>query len=164
MKFNNSREAITCTLLKHYRTLIVYGFKFTWLGIHKIYRVGLISCYTYITGPMVKLCTLSAVLIIITVMNIFIKPYKDMNTNRVAILSYMANICIAFITIMKLVMLVTFGCQINCTSHKHIVLWYLGKVENVLLIHIPSILVPTAYFYMGVQKCRRRVKKSKDLW
>ena len=35
-KFSDRREAITHILLKQYRTLAVFGIRFTWLGIHKI--------------------------------------------------------------------------------------------------------------------------------
>ena len=53
-KFNDSREAITHTLLKHYRCLNVLGVRFTWLGVHKLYRIGLVACNAYITDPMKK--------------------------------------------------------------------------------------------------------------
>ena len=35
------------TLLKHYRRLTLFGVQFTWLGVHLIYRVLLVVCYTY---------------------------------------------------------------------------------------------------------------------
>ena len=158
IKFNNSKEAIKYTLLKHYRTLTVFGFQFTWLGVHKLYRVGLVGCNTYITDPLKKLCTMSLVLLIITVVHFFTKPYKDNNTNRVAVLSYVANISIAFINLMK-TMLVTFDCKVNCESYRGTVLWYLDKVEDVLLIYIPAFVVPLALLYMALKKCRG---KSKD--
>ena len=158
-KFNDSREAITYTLLKHYRCLSFFRVRFTWLGAHKLYRVALVACNTYITDPLKRLCTMSTVLMFIAIVNTFTKPYKDINTNRVAILSYMANICIAVINIMK-VMLVTYGCQVNCGSHRDTALWYLGKAENVLLIYLPSVLFPAALLYMGVQKCCGKKKEE----
>ena len=57
----------------------------------------------------------------IAVANVFTRPYKDINTNRVAVLSDMANICIAMINLIK-VSLVTYECQINCASHRDIAL------------------------------------------
>ena len=158
-KFNDSREAITCTLLKHYRCLNVFRVRFTWLGVHKLYRVGLVACNTYITDPLKKLFIMSIVLAVLSVTNTFTKPYKDRNTNRVSIMSYMANICIAVINLWKTA-LVTFGCQINCASYRNIVLGYLGKVENVLLIYIPVVLVPVAFVYVAVQKYRGNSKEE----
>ena len=55
--------------------------------------------------------------------------------------SYTANICIAFINLCK-TMLLTYGCQINCQLHRDTALWYLDKVENVLLIYVPLVLQP----------------------
>ena len=154
-KFSDCREAINHTLLKHYRPLKVCSFRFTWLGIHKLYRVSLVACNTYITDPLKKLCTMSLVLMIIATVNTFTKPYNDSNTNRVAILSYTANICIAFINLCK-TMLLTYGCQINCQLHRDTALWYLDKVENVLLIYVPLVLFPTALLYLAAQKCRNK--------
>ena len=158
-KFSNSRDAITYILLKHYRTLTVFGIRFTWLGVHKLHRVGLVACNTYITDPLNKLCIMSVLLAAISVANAFTRPYKDIDTNRVAILSYMANLCIAFINIIKVV-LITFGCQVNCTLKRDMVLWYLDKEENVLLIYLPAVLVPAALLYMGVQKCMGKSKEE----
>ena len=93
-KFNNSREAITYTLLKDYRPLSVFSVQFTWLGIHKIYRVGLVACSTYITDPWSRLCTMTMILLVMSVATSFVKPYESRITNKVAILSYVANSCI----------------------------------------------------------------------
>ena len=98
-KFNNSREAITYTLLKDYRPLSVFSVQFTWLGIHKIYRVGLVACSTYITDPWSRLCTMTIILLIMSVATGFIQPYENRTTNKVAILSYVANACIAVVNV-----------------------------------------------------------------
>ena len=58
-KFNDSREAITYTLLKDYRCLEVFRVRFTWLGIHKLYRVWLVACNTYITDPLFYMFSLN---------------------------------------------------------------------------------------------------------
>ena len=47
--------AILHTLLEHYKSLCICGVKFTWLGIHKLYRVALIACNTYITEHLPRL-------------------------------------------------------------------------------------------------------------
>ena len=88
-KFSNSR-AITSNHIQ-----------FTWLGVHKLYRGGLVGCNTYITDPLKKLCTMSFLLLLISLVNVFTKPYKDKKTNRVAVLSYAANVCIAVINLIK---------------------------------------------------------------
>ena len=46
----DSKEAITETLLKHYKTMKLFGISFNWLAIHKIYRMILVACNTYISG------------------------------------------------------------------------------------------------------------------
>ena len=158
-KFNDSREAITYTLLKHYRCLKVFRVRFTWLGIHKLYRMGLVACNIYITDPLRKLCMMSVLLAVIYVANAITKPYKGRNTNIVAIMSCMANITIAFMNIIKVVLGI-FGCQINCVSYRNVMLWYLCTVENVLLIYLPAVLVPAALLYVGVQKCRGKSKEE----
>ena len=158
-KFSNSREAIKYTLLKHYRTLTVFGFQFTWLGVHKFYRVCLVRCNTYITYPLTKLCTMSLVLFLISVVNVFTKPYRDRNTNRVAVLSYAVNVCIAVINLMK-TMLVIHDCKINCGVHKDITLWYMGKVEDVLLIYILTLVFPLVLLSMALRKCRGKSKEE----
>lgn len=42
-KLTDSRQAITDILLKHYRPLKLFDITFTWLGVHKLYRVGLVG-------------------------------------------------------------------------------------------------------------------------
>ena len=101
---------------------------------------------------------MSLVLSIITVVNVFTKPYQDRNTNRVAVLSYAANICIAFINVIKTIM-VTFDCKVNCESYRGTVLWYLGKVEDVVLIYIPTAVVPLPLLYIALKKCRGKSKE-----
>ena len=45
----DSKEAITETLLKQYKTMKLFGISFNWLAIHKIYRMLLVACNTYIS-------------------------------------------------------------------------------------------------------------------
>ena len=55
-------EAILHTLLEHYKSLCICGVKFTWLGVHKLYRVALIACNTYITEHLPRLWIMTSVL------------------------------------------------------------------------------------------------------
>ena len=158
-KTKGNREEITHTLLKHYRTLTIFGIRFTWLGVNKLQRVGLVACNTYITDPLTKFCAMSVLFMIIAIINTFTKSYKDSNTNRVAILSYAANICIAFINLFRTVLLL-FGCRINCVTYRDIALWYLSKVETVLLTYFPAVIIPTALLHVAVQKYRGKNKEE----
>ena len=94
-------EAVLQTLLDHYKTLNACGVNFTWLGIHKFYRVALVACYTYITEPLQRLWIVTALLVFLAVLNTVVKPYKDNRANLTSILSYSANICIAIINLSK---------------------------------------------------------------
>ena len=98
-KYFKSAEAISHTLLEHYKTLNVCGIYFTWLGIHKFYRVALVACNTYITEPLQRLWIMTAILIVLTVLITFVKPYKEQRANQTAIISYAANLCIAIINV-----------------------------------------------------------------
>ena len=72
----DSKEAITETLLKHYKTKKLFGISFNWLAIHKIYRMILVACNTYISGSVVKLCTMTSFLLGIMLLHSLLKPYK----------------------------------------------------------------------------------------
>ena len=63
-----------------------------------------------------------SILVLVTVGNVFLKPYKDTKANKTATLSYMANLCIGMINLWKTA-LVTFGCKSNC-SMQTIILGY----------------------------------------
>ena len=158
-KFSNNREAITHTLLKDYRPLSVLNVQFTWLGIHKIYRVGLVACSTYISDPWTRLCVMTVVLLAMSVATVFAKPYKNRTTNKVALLSYVCNICIAFVNVWK-TGLVTYGCTTNCKSHREMALLYMGKIEDVLLSYLPVVVFPAALLVMVVQKCKQKKKQE----
>ena len=111
-------DPISHLLLEHYRCLTIFGIRFTWLGVHKLYRLMLVVCKTYILEPIVKLSVMSCILILITISNIFLKPYKDCKANKTATLSYMANLCIAMINIWK-TGLVTFDCKTNFIENNY---------------------------------------------
>ena len=149
----NEKE-IVCILLKHYKCLSVFGIRFTWLGIHKFYRLILVACNTYVTEPVPKLLAMTSVLIVITIGNIFLKPYKDSRANKTATLSYMANLCIAIINLWK-TGFITFGCETNF-SLKEILLWYFDLAENILLNWLPIFAVGVWLMYAAVEKCRSK--------
>ncbi len=150
-KFCNCRESITYTLLKHYRPLTLFGFQFTWLGIHKLYRVGLVACYTYITDPLIKLTSMSLLLLTMSVCSAMCKPYVHKTANNVAMLSYAANICISMINLMRTIFLI-YGCDVNCTIHKKTALWWLGNFEDMLLMYIPIGVVLLVLLYKEMQR------------
>ena len=91
VSLKSSRDIIVHALLYHYRCLEFCGLKFTWLGIHKLNRLLLVVCNAYIPGTVARLLAMTSILMIITIGNIFLKPYKDSRTNKTATLSYMAN-------------------------------------------------------------------------
>ena len=55
IKVGSCEEVIVECLLKHYKCLSFLSVRFTWLGIHKIYRVALVACRTFITEPVKRL-------------------------------------------------------------------------------------------------------------
>ena len=69
MSYSKSEKEILTALLEHYRELNLFGVRFTWLCIHKLYRVVLVACNTFITEPIYRLCLMTLVLIIVTVVN-----------------------------------------------------------------------------------------------
>ncbi len=116
----NPERVIVKSLLEHYKCLRIGKIRFTWLGIYKLYRVGLVACNTYITDPFERVCSMSAILTLMTLASSLLQPYKDRRANLTAQLSYAANLCIAVINLWKTA-LVTFGCQTNC--HTKTLLW-----------------------------------------
>ena len=132
--------------------------RFTWLCIHKLYRVALLACNTFITEPISHLCLMTIVLIIVTVVNTFVKPYNDYKANLTASLSYAANLCLAMVNLFK-TGLITFDCKLNC-SFQASILWYFDLIENVLLSYIPYVVIASWFLYTIVQKCALKNKKD----
>ena len=131
----DSKEAITETLLKHYKTMKLFGISFNWLAIHKMYRMILVACNTYISDSVVKLCTMTSFLLGIMLLHYLLKPYRKRPANVTAAFSYVGNCGIAIINLVKAVWS-DYGCQINC-SKKSKVLEYLEIVEQILLVYVP---------------------------
>ena len=131
----DSKEAITETLLKHYKTMKLFGISFNWLAIHKIYRMILVACNTYISHPIIKLGIMSSFLLGIMVLHSLLKPYKKRPANVMATFSYVANCGIAIINLIK-TSASEYGCKIKC-SDKSKVLGYLDTGEQILLVYVP---------------------------
>ena len=157
-EFKTSREQVIHTLLEHYKTIQFFCIKFTWLGIHKLYRTILVACNTYITEPLTKIYFMSLMLLIIAVLNAVVKPYKSNTANNVAILSYAANTCIAIVNIGKGYMM-TFASFTN-QSFRNILLSYLDTCENVLLIYLPITAAGLWVINQGIRKCTEKVKNK----
>ena len=114
MSYSKSESEILTALLEHYKELNLFGIRFTWLCIHKLYRVALVACNTFITKPISRLCVMTLVLIVVTIFNTFVKPYNDYKANLTASFSYAANLCLAVLNVLK-AGLVTFDCKSNCS-------------------------------------------------
>ena len=147
----DSGKEITKNMLDHYNTLKLFGFKFTWLAIHKMYRIALVALKTYMTDPLVRLLSMSVLLILICMINPFIKLYKKNETNVIASLSYLLNILIAILNICKAGM-EKFGCKTNY-SFWLIFINYVEVVENALLVYEP---VGMIFFVLDSYTCKKR--------
>ena len=158
MSYSKSEIEILTALLEHYKELNLFGVRFTWLCIHKLYRVALVACNTFIVEPISRLCLMTLVLIIVATINTFVKPYNDNKANLTASLSYAANLCLAMLNLFK-TGLVTFDCKSNC-SFQRTVLWYFDLTENVLLSYIPCVVIAVWFVYTVVQKCGPKSKKD----
>ena len=153
-----SRDQVLQTLLLHYKTLKLFGVKFTWLLIHKLYRVLLVACNTYITDLLSRIYTMTLFLIFITVLNTLIRPYKSSTANATATMSYAANICIALVSIAKSGIMI-FDCRTNC-SYKHAFLSHLDKFEDILLMYIPVVAMCLFCAHKIIKTCMRKKKNE----
>ena len=79
-EIKETREGIIHTLLEHYKTIKLFGISFTWLGVHKIYRMILVACNTYISDSLIRLSTMTGVLLCLALLNSSLKPYKKSNS------------------------------------------------------------------------------------
>ena len=159
VKANNlaiCEEAIAECLLKHYKCLRLFGIRFTWLGAHKIYRVALVACSTFITIPISRLYAMGALVMTMAVANAIIQPYKDQTANRTATLSYMANLCITGLSLVK-VHLVAFGCDTSC-QYRDTVVQYMNTFEDILLLYAPLAVIGLWVVNKGLQNCLKKCK------
>ena len=158
MPYSKNEIEILPSLLDHYRELNVFGIRFTWLCIHKLYRIALVTCKTFITEPISRLCMMTLVLIIVATINAFVKPYNDYKANLTASFSYAANLCLAVINIARSIM-ITFDCKSNC-SVQATVLWYFDLTENVLISYIPYVFIVAWFMFFIAQKYGLKNKKD----
>ncbi len=156
--WSDSRYEIVHTLLEHYKPLSLCGFRFTWLAVHKLYRIMLVACNTFIMDPLLKLLIMTAVLILVALLNTMVRPYKHKNANYIASISYTANLVFAMLSLCKVV-LEKFGCQTNC-QFQVTFLNYLKVCENILLVYVPVGAVFICAVYALVQKCRGKEKSE----
>ena len=143
-------EVIVETMQKHYKCLCLLGVKFTWLGVHMLYRLVLVACGTFITESVTRLYPMCALVLIMAAANAIIKPYKDQRANTTATLSYIANLCIGGFNLVK-ANYATFGCDTNCEFRVKII-QYMDTVENVLLLYAPLAAILLWVVYRGFQK------------
>ena len=68
-------EIIVECLMKHYKCLSMFRIRFTWLGVHQIYRVILVACKIFITEPVTRLYVMSILVMAMTAANAISKPY-----------------------------------------------------------------------------------------
>ena len=159
-KINSCKEMIEESLLKHYKCLSLFGIRFTWLGVHKIYRVILVACRAFTTEPITRLYFMGALVMMMTGINAFIKPYKELTANKTATMSYIANLCIAVLNLVK-ANYVAYGCDTSC-NRRDTVVRYMNKVENVLLLYVPIVAMGLWVLHTGLQKCLKKCRKQKS--
>ena len=68
-KMNSCEQMIVECLLKHYKFLCFFGIRFTWLGVHKIYRVVLVVSRNFIADPITRLYTMSTLVTVVSVVS-----------------------------------------------------------------------------------------------
>ena len=93
MSYSKNEMEILSILLDHYRELKLFGVRFTWLCIHKLYRVTLVACSAFISEPIYRLYLMTLALLAVTIAHNLIKPYNDYKANYTASFSYAANVC-----------------------------------------------------------------------
>ena len=157
---HESEKQILHTLLRHFRILTVFGVRFTWLGIHKFYRLMLVACSTSIIDPLIRISVMTIILSILSLTNTLLKPFKDNRANFTATLSYTANLFIAIINFGKTFFL-NLGCEINC-SLRSLVVWWFGRAEDLLLVYFPVVAVVMWLLRTAVQKCQAKTSKPKS--
>ena len=91
-----------------------------------------------------------------TAANAMTKPYKDERANRTATLSYLANICLAALNLVK-ANYVAFGCDTDC-QFRDTVIQYMGIFEEALLLYVPLVTIVLWFLCSRLQKCLRKGK------
>ena len=133
-----------------------FGFKFTWLAVHKLYRLMLVASNTYVTEPLFRLIIMTSLLVFMNVCNSCVQPYKKRTANIVANISYLCNIVIAMIN-MFIAVMEKFSCRTNCSLMVVVMQWF-NKCEQILVIYLPLGAVVLWFVITKVAKCKRKDK------
>ena len=134
----------------------MFGFKFTWIAVHKFYRLMLVASNTYVTEPLLRLIIMTSLLVFMIICNSCVQPYKKRRANIVANISYLCNIVIAMIN-MCLAMLEKFSCRTNCPLMVFVVHWF-NKCQQILVIYLPLGAVVLWFVMSKLCKCKRKDK------
>ena len=159
-KYNNTQEVVSHILLKHYRPLHFFGLSMTWLGVHKLYRVALVACYTYIKEPLPRLSTMAVLAIAMMLASSAFKPYSDDKANKAANLSYIASIFIAIINVSKSWLNAT-NYEANSDSIETTTLQYFDLCESILVSWLPVIAILIWMIYFLGEYLYSKLKKRK---
>ena len=159
-KYNNTEEVVSHILLKHYRPLHFFGLSMTWLGVHKLYRVALVACYTYIKEPLPRLSTMTVLVIAMMLASSAFKPYSDDKANKAANLSYIASIFIAIINVSKSWLNAT-NYEANSDSIAKTTLQYFDLCESILVSWLPVIAILIWMIYFLGEYLYSKLKKRK---
>ena len=152
-------EVVMDILLKHYRTMKFLGFSMTWLGVHKLYRMALVACYTYIKEPLPRLSAMTVLVIVMGVATMGFKPYKDNKANKTANMSYIASAFIAMINVSK-ASLITANYRVSSAAVMT-TLEYFDVCENILLTWLPLVAIVIWMCYSLWQRFGSKDKKKK---
>ncbi len=154
--YTRCEEVVVDSLLEHYKVLGVRNIRFTWLGVHKLYRLCLVAIVSVgdVLNSFTKLWVMTCLVACMLTATIVARPYKDPKANVTASLSFLANIGIALINISRSVM-ETFDCQTNC-SKVGAVTQFLNVGEKVLLLYLPGGAMLLWICVVVVQKVGRK--------
>ena len=161
-KSTKCERVVAQILLKHYRTLHFFGISMTWLGVHKLYRVALVACYTYIKEPLPRLSTMTVLVMAMLLATCGFKPCNDDKANKTAIISYVASIFIAIINVSKS-WLKTTNYEATSGSVATITLQYFDLCENMLLSWLPVVgIVMWIVYFIGKWFYTKFEKRNKS--
>ena len=158
IEHSESEKIITEHLLKHYKAMKICGVPMTWMAFHKLYRMSLIWCHTYIMEPLPRLSAMSVLAIFVTLITIFVKPYKETTANNIAILSHTASICISLINIVKSTLIVG---DYDPNELVRTMVKYFDLCEVILLTWIPVVAIALWLLYT-IGKISKSKIKGKD--
>ena len=160
-KYTKSEETVSYILLKHYKPLNLLGISMTWLGVHKLYRMSLVGCYTYIKEPLPRLSAMTSLVICMGMATMGVKPYKDSKANKTANLSYVASLCIAIINVSRS-SLVTANYKVSSATVAT-TLHYFNLCENVLLTWLPLVAIVIWVLFSIWQRITQEKGKGSEL-